>query len=305
MNIQNHGSFVSSRFGRGGVRAQAHRGEYLTHEQLERIAPTIFKAERHSSRSEKFEVIPTFQLLDGLEKEGFYPVKVQVGGSKDVEKRGFTKHLLRLRRRDDLTGAPKVGDSFPEIVIVNAHDGTASYQIHAGLFRLVCANGLTVSDDNWGSVKVGHTGRDVLGKVIEGTYTVLDNAVQALEQAAELRAIPLTAGEERVFGEAALRLRYDDESLPNITGDSVVRPRRGADYVGQDGRPNLWLTYNKAQENLVKGGLFYRHVNDDSRRITDRRTRPVQSADGDLKLNRALWHLAKEFAALKGRELAA
>lgn len=305
MNIQNHNSFVSSRFGRGGVRASAHRGEYLTHEQLERIAPTIFKEERHSSRSEKFEVIPTFQLLGELEKEGFYPVKVQVGGSRDYEKRGFTKHLLRLRRRDDLTGAPKVGDSFPEIVLVNAHDGTASYQIHAGLFRLVCSNGLTVSDDQWGSVRVGHTGKDVLGKVIEGTYTVLDNAVQALDQAAELRAISLTRDEERVFGEAALRLRFEEESLPKITGDDVVRPRRGADWAERDGRNSLWLTFNKAQENLVRGGLFYRHTSETTRRITDRRTRPVQSADGDLKLNRALWHLTKEFAALKGRALAA
>jgi hypothetical protein len=34
----------------------------------------------------------------------------------------------------------------PEIVLLNAHDGTSAYQFHAGLFRLVCANGLIVSD---------------------------------------------------------------------------------------------------------------------------------------------------------------
>jgi len=37
----------------------------------------------------------------------------------------------------------------------------------------------------------------------------------------------------------------------------------------------------------------------------NRETRPVQSADGDIKLNRALWHLTQEFAKLKGQAVAA
>jgi hypothetical protein len=288
------------RFGRGAVQLNAPKGEFLSFDQIARLAPTVFATDRHESRSEKFQVIPTHQLLGGLQKEGFVPVKVQVGGSSDTEKRAFTKHLIRFRRINDLTGAPKVGDSHPEVVLLNAHDGTSSYQLHAGLFRLVCLNGLTVSDANFGSVKVGHSGRGVLDKVIEGTYRVLDDAVQALEHAQELRSVDLSIDERRIFGEAALRLRYDEESLPKIDGTEVVRARRQAD-VGSD----LWLTFNRAQENLVRGGLNYRHVNEETRRVTYRDTRPVQSADGDLKLNRAIWHLANEFAKLKGASLAA
>lgn len=289
------------RFGRGGIQLQAQPGEFLSYDRIARFAPTVFANERHESRAEKFQVIPTHQLLDGLQKEGFVPVRVQVGGSSDVEKRAFTKHLIRFRRQGDLTGAPKVGDSHPEVVLLNAHDGTSSYQIHAGLFRLVCTNGLTVSDANFGSVKVGHSGRGVLDKVIEGTYTVLDNAVQALDRAQELRSVVLSQDERRIFGEAALRLRFDEETLPtDITGLEVTRPRREAD-LGND----LWLTFNKAQENLVRGGLHYRHRNEETGRVSHRDTRPVQSAEGDLKLNRALWHLANEFAKLKGTAVAA
>jgi hypothetical protein len=287
------------RFGRGGIALQAQRGEALSYDQIAQFAPTIFKDVAHESRSERFQVIPTHQLLDGLAKEGFLPVKVQVGGSRDEEKRAFTKHLIRFRRQGDLTGAPKVGDSHPEVVLLNAHDGTSSYQLHAGLFRLVCTNGLTVSDANFGSVKVGHSGRGVLDKVIEGTYRVLDDAVLALEQAQELQAVSVSRDEQRIFGEAALRLRYDDESLPRIDGNQVVRPRREADAF-----PTLWHTYNRAQENLVRGGLSYRHENAEGR-VTYRDTRPVNSADGDLKLNRALWHLTAEFAKLKGMAVAA
>lgn len=287
------------RFGRGGIAISAQRGESLSYDQIAQFAPTVFANERHASRSERFQVIPTFELLAGLAKEGFLPVKVQVGGSRDEEKRAFTKHMIRFRRQDDLTGAPKVGDSHPEVVLMNAHDGTSSYQLHAGLFRLVCLNGLTVSEANFGSVKVGHSGKGVLDKVIEGTYRVLDDAVLALGQAQELQGVTVSRDEQRIFGEAALRLRYDDESLPKIDGGQVVRARREADNFG-----TLWHTFNRAQENLVRGGLSYRHTNEEGR-VSYRDTRPVNSADGDLKLNRALWHLTQEFAKLKGQTLAA
>jgi len=291
---------IARRFGRGAIALQAQRGEALSFEQIAQFAPTVFADIAHSSRSDRFQVIPTHQLLGGLAKEGFLPVKVQVGGSRDSEKRAFTKHLIRFRRQDDLVGAPKVGDSHPEVVLMNAHDGTSSYQLHAGLFRLVCLNGMTVSDAHFGQVKVGHSGKGVLDKVIEGTYRVLDDAVLALGRAQELQGLDLSRDEQRIFGEAALRLRYDDETLPRIDGREVVRARREADTYG-----TLWHTFNRAQENLVRGGLSYRHMNEDTNRVSYRETRPVQSADGDIKLNRALWHLTQEFAKLKGQAVAA
>ncbi len=286
------------RFGRGGVALQARVGEALSFDQMSQFAPTVFASERHASRSERFQVIPTHELLGGLAKEGFVPVKVQVGGSRDEEKRAFTKHLIRFRRQDDLVGAPKVGDSHPEVVLMNAHDGTSSYQLHAGLFRLVCLNGMVVSDANFGQVKVGHSGKDVLGKVIEGTYRVLDDAVLALGRAQELQAVNVTTDEQRIFGEAALRLRFDDETLPRINGSEVVRARRSA-----DAHSSLWHTFNRAQENLIRGGLSYRHTNEEGR-VSSRETRAVNGADGDLKLNRALWHLTTEFAKLKSHSMA-
>jgi hypothetical protein len=296
MNI----SPLARRFGRGAITLSARRGEALTFEQISQFAPTVFAETAHSSRSERFQVIPTHQLLGAMAKEGFLPVKVQVGGSRDHEKRAFTKHLIRFRRSDDLVAAPKVGDSHPEAVLMNAHDGTSSYQLHAGLFRLICENGMTVSDAHFGSVKVGHSGKGVLDKVIDGTYRVLEDAVLALGRAQELRGVEVSRDEQRIFGEAALRLRFDDETLPRIDGREVVRPRRDADMAA-----NLWMTFNRAQENLIRGGLTYRHTNEETNRVSYRETRPVQSADGDIKLNRALWHLTQEFAKLKGVAVAA
>mgnify|MGYP003345831851 CR=1 FL=1 len=95
------------RFGRGAIQIVAPKGEFLSFDRIAASAPTVFANDRHESRSERFQVIPTHQLLQGLQKEGFVPVKVQVGGSSDVNKRAFTKHLIRFRRIDDLAATAR------------------------------------------------------------------------------------------------------------------------------------------------------------------------------------------------------
>jgi len=287
------------RFGRGAINLVARPGEALAIDNIQQYAPTVFKDVAHHSRSERFVHIPTHELLDGMAKAGFLPVRVSVGGSSDIEKRSFTKHMIRFRRAGELGQMAKVGDSIPEAVMLNAHDGTSSYQIHAGLFRLVCLNGMVVSDGDFGHVKVGHSGRGTLDKVIEGTFAILNAADMALEHAQELRGIELSRDEQNLFGEAALALRFDDPAETNIRGEQVVRARRAADLGA-----NLWLTFNRAQENLMRGGLAYVSTNADGK-ISHRESRPVQSVDGDVKLNKALWALAQGYAALKRGEAVA
>jgi len=56
----------------------------------------------------------------------------------------------------------------------------------------------------------------------------------------------------------------------------------------------LWSTFNRVQENLVKGGLTGRNANG-----RQQRTRPVQGIDQNVRLNRALWLLADGLRKLK------
>ncbi|MGG6549144.1 UNVERIFIED_CONTAM: DUF945 domain-containing protein, partial [Prevotella sp. 15_C9] len=69
----------------------------------------------------------------------------------------------------------------------------------------------------------------------------------------------------------------------------LLRPRRF-----DDRESDLWSTFNRVQENLVKGGLDGRTAN--GRR---QRTRPVQGIDQNVRLNRALWLLAEGMRELK------
>ncbi len=46
----------------------------MTEDELRKAAPSIFAVEAHESRSERFQPIPTIEVLRGLMREGFMPV---------------------------------------------------------------------------------------------------------------------------------------------------------------------------------------------------------------------------------------
>ena len=285
-------------FGRGAVQMQARPGETLDIDMIRAHCPALFAETPHSSRSERFVHIPTHQMIEALQKEGWAITGVRVGGSSDAEKRSFTKHMLRLRRKDQLV-ARKLDEVFPEVVLKNGHDGTSQYQLMMGLFRLICLNGLVVADNVVGDIKVPHRGH-ALDKVIEGTYSVISHADEVLDRMDSMKQIALKPEEATIFAKAALVARFGEE-VPEAFVDApstVLKSRRPEDRL-----PDLWTTYNRAQENLIKGGLGYyaeRKQEDGSTKLVHQSTRPVRSVDGDIKLNRALWTLAEEMAKLKG-----
>jgi hypothetical protein len=41
---------------------------------------------------------------------------------------------------------------------VNSHDKSSAYQLHCGLFRLVCTNGMVVSDGTFQRISIKHSG---------------------------------------------------------------------------------------------------------------------------------------------------
>lgn len=272
---------LASRF---ASRSPSLRSDYpLSDDQIRRVAPSIFAEAPHESRSERYAYIPTAAVLTELRKEGFQPFMVAQTRVRNEDRREYTKHLLRLRHASQINGAEA-----SEIVLLNSHDGTSSYQMLAGMFRFVCANGL-VCGDTVADVCVPHKG-DVSGQVIEGAYEVLSGFERVKESREAMRAITLDDGEAEVFARAALALKYDDPDKPApITESQILMPRRF-----DDRRPDLWSVFNRTQENLTKGGLSGRSAN--GRR---QRTRAVQGIDSDVRLNRALWLLADGLRQLK------
>lgn len=263
---------LASRFGHIN---QIRRDRPLTREELMQHVPSVFGEDKHASRSEKYTLIPTITLLENLQREGFQPFFACQSRVRDPDRREHTKHLLRLRRAGQING-----QQVPEIIILNSHGGESSFQLLPGIFRSVCTNSL-VCGQSFGEIRVPHRG-DIVGKVIEGAYEVLGvfDRVEEKREAMETLLLPPPA--QQALAQAALTYRFGEEHQP-VTASQILTPRR---Y--EDRKDDLWTTYQRLQENLLKGGLPGR-----TSKGKCAHTRAVKGIDGDVKLNRALWVMAE------------
>lgn len=273
----------------------------LTEDELYKLAPSIFAVDAHESRSARFRPIPTIEVLRGLAEEGFVAVGARQSTARDEGKALHTKHLIRLRRID-ADAKYTVGGTTLEMLLKNANDGTSAYDLMAGMFRIICANSLVAQTSTVDAVKVRHSG-EVTGKVIEGTYRVLESATTLLEAPERWSALKLEREEALAFAEAAHVLRFGDADgnvKTPVKPLALLAPRRR-----EDTEPNLYNVFNVVQENVIKGGLRDWIRDEQGRRIRRTTTREVKGIDQDVKLNKALWVLTEKMAELRGVKLAA
>ena len=268
---------LASRFGRIN---QIRRDRPLTREELMQVVPSVFGEDKHASRSERYSYIPPITLLENLQREGFQPFFACQTRVRDLSKREHTKHMLRLRRAGQITG-----QQVPEIILLNSHDGSSSYQMLPGIFRSVCTNSL-VCGQSFGEIRVPHKG-NVVEKVIEGAYEVLGVFDRVEEKRDAMQSLLLPPAAQQAMANAALTYRFGEEHQP-VTATQILTPRR---Y--EDRQDDLWTTYQRLQENLLKGGLPGRTA-----KGKRSHTRAVNGIDGDVKLNRALWVMAENMMDL-------
>lgn len=262
--------------------------EPINRDTLREIAPSVFAAGAHDSRSQRYTYVPTIQIVDYLEQNGYGVYSVMQSGSRDESRRGHTKHMLRVR---PVGQTLTVGQCHPEIVLVNSHDGSSAYRLMAGLFRLVCSNGLIVSQSTFEDYRVRHNG-NILAD-IAGAVEKMRHDLPALGGRVEqFQHIALTEAERHAFGRAALAVKYGTVEDAPIDAATLTSPIRR-----EDSEPTLWNTLNTVQEGLIRGGHRYRLQTD--RGVQRRRTGAVGSVDGVSTINRAVWQLAEEMARLK------
>jgi len=253
----------------------------LSAETLRQRVPAVFAPGAHERMSAAYTFISTARVLCALGEAGFLPVDARQAAR--ARSPLHARHLIRLRRRMEVV---RLRDAIPELLLGNAHDGTSAYQLRAGLFRVVCTNGLVVSMGIFPVWRVMHRG-DVVDDVVKAALRI-SNRFDMLAAAVErMERTKLEAPQQLEFAGQALALRFPDDRHPAIDPAEVLVPRRPQD-VGND----LWSTLNVVQEHLLKGGLARRTV---SGRL--RRTRGVTAIREDIRLNTALWEMAIARAA--------
>lgn len=249
----------------------------LSLETLRRTVPSIFSKGAAPKMSDRYAFISTAELISPLLKTYDITQASQRSTRKNGRDPSFTRHIVRLRPK----GAKAiVGGTFPEVLVTNSHDGQSKFSIFAGLFRLVCSNGLVIS---WGPNAGGafvHVGdRD----------RILDQAAAAVKLATSVEPVVtamtkkvLTEKQMNAFARAAAILAYG-EDFDRFDPALLLAAKRD-----EDKEPTVWNVYNRLQENVTRGGVSF--VSAASQRTFA--TRGITHIGRTIDFNTGLWDLA-------------
>jgi len=259
----------------------------LSRDQLMTEVPSAYAEQAHGGTSDRYSFFPTDTVIEALRETGWAPVIAQQQRARTEDRFGFQKHLLRFHRREEL-GRAVLHDSRLELVLMNSHDGACAFRLYAGVFRLVCSNGLVVADASYGAVSIRHTRRTV-DEVISASYSIAGDSDRIGSHIDSFRQRTLTEGERDDFAARALTLRYDTLDAAPVRPSFVLQPKRLEDRGN-----SLWQTFNTVQENMMRGSRPDRlKAFNESRRAA--RVRGLSGLDAQLNLNRDLWELAASY----------
>lgn len=263
----------------------------LNEENLRATAPSIFADGPMAGVSLRYTFVPTVRIVDRLCEHNWVPVQAEEQRIRQEARRGFQKHLIRFRRAEQME---TLDEWNVELVLVNSHDRGSAYQLHLGVFRRICANGLVVSEGSFSALRFRHAGL-VTEEVVQASFRLLDCLPRVGELVNRFRSRSLEVRESLDFARHALRLRYATPEAAPVDPETLLRARRP-----EDEGPDLWRTMNRLGENLERGGVADFH-RDPGGRL--RSIRALRGIDSKVSLNQGLWGLAEQLA--NGQPLAA
>lgn len=250
--------------------------------EIRKLAPAVFAEKPYDGVSDSYVFIPTLPVVERLMAQGWQVTSAVQ--TRSVEKEPYARHALRIT----LPTMPIVDECRPEILLVNGHDGSATYSLMAGLFRFICTNGMVIGQ-TLAAMRVRHMGYAATIEAVEQSATKLavDEMPKLAGAVEAMKAKELTASERHDFANHAIELRYRGGAQKLLTSDQVLTQHRP-----QDAGNDVWHTMNVIQENII-------HRQHDSRSFTGRRShiRGVRAIRENVAINRGIWDYAAKLAA--------
>lgn len=260
--------------------------EYLNLNQIGSVCPSALTQAPSNHLSNVYRFIPTTEVIEILSEQGWLPTKaMQSSTRKGYEaKSPFKKHMLRFRNENNINLSREIGDTHPEILLTNSHDGSSSFKFHVGLFRLVCSNGLVIADKTFDEFRVMHKGfqkEDIL-KVINMTTEKIPLVVGRVQ---DMMSKDLTMAQQYDFAKMVADERWGSDKLIDL--NQMLHIRRDEDS-GND----LWSVFNRVQENMLQGGTLIVTPRDNGK-VRRSRSRSIRSIEQNLDVNKMLWSLSE------------
>ena len=286
------------------------KSQKLSKDELREIAPSIFSTVPSPEVSKKYSHIPTDKLIDDMELLGWNVIDAKEVAARTKGTRGFQKHLVVFRnddivinqmpnnivesstsptgyRRTDGTFAKKnpIDTVFPQILLTNSHDGKNAFTFTAGLFRMVCENGLVISTNEFEKVSIRHMGYDFdelqvqINEMVERLPLTVESMNNMIDTKMNQNSIVK-------FAKDMLAVRFPEDELRRITidMDEFITPVRPEDK-GDD----LWSVFNVIQEKIIEGDFDY------TIGTKHRKARQIKNFKQDMDLNSKMFDVALEY----------
>ncbi len=246
-----------------------------TPELIKSIAPAVFATSPSLKLTKKYEFVPTNEIMEIFDQEGWKLSSVKQSG-KSIH----GVHELKYRNER----LPEIQGTVVEAIIRNSHDGSATFSMGAGLFRLVCTNGLTVPTSVAERFSLRHN--QFSFDEVKGLAKDFSKKLPKIEKSvSRMMEKQLTEKEKLSLIKRAVEIRWSVGNCPpSIDVSDLLTPFRPEDE-GSD----LWTVFNVIQEKMMRGGLSYKTPRG---RIT--KLRGIKSIQASHRLNIKLWEAAEQ-----------
>ena len=263
----------------------------LPKDEIRKIAPMVFAPSKtNPATSDRYDYISTERLIDDMAKHGWYVTDCkQQRANKRTNVRSF--HTLAFQNPDLGIIDEETGqvEAFPRIIVSNSHDGFHSFKFMAGLFRLVCSNGLILADAEFTAFSLRHINytEENLLRIVAESIALTKKKVEVIN---EMKSRTLTLKEKNALATAAIairkgievdKLKVSDEDIKDL-----LEPVRD-----EDANDSLWSVFNVLQEKVIKGDFTLGKTKTGKRR----KSRPITGAAKDIDVNQSLFIAASEY----------
>lgn len=257
----------------------------LTKDDLLKRAPLVLADKPTREVSSKYVFANTETVVDDLARLGWMPTDAsQRSARKKDSPSRFSPHMVKFANPDIVVQGKGDDLSYPQIILHNRHDGLGSFKFMAGMFRLVCSNGLVIATSTFASVGIPHK-----GYTFEELREVVSKRVEAIPETVDfmnkMKEVKLTGPQKHMLALDGLLLRSG--ITPGSDASKDFKPEDGmiAELLKpnrkEDGGDDLWSVFNVVQEKVIKGGWN-----------SNRKVKPITSFEKDLALNQQLFSSA-------------
>lgn len=254
----------------------------MTLGEVAHYAPSVLTREKAPTLFNVYEHVSSWEVIEALLDSGYGISRAQqIDVKADGMMKRFSKHIVCLRPMTAFREL-HLGEYIPEIVFRAAHDGSSAIHMSNGLFRVICRNGMMVSEGKMDSFRIPHK-KGAREEALKAATAIVESSGKLDNKVKLMQDRVLSEDEQWQFARSALPLRFEKEA--NRYDPSVLLTSRRVEDAGN----NLWRVLNRIQENLTKGGFPAMEL---TRRPTV--TREVGSITLDVAINTGVWALAED-----------